>query len=192
MTRVWSWHGTCSTGRKTCLCPKTFSKVAIFSITFQNFHRQRLMTLVLSPHFLLWAKKTQIADGRHTSHFSWQCVRVSVCVTVALHHHLHILSYDCLATCLPDNPHSLPVNKCVGVTLPVRFFTRPVGRLPRYWCVFRSLWLTVGVKHLPPDFEADACGFSVSYCQLGRSHAQISRYLNEHPTLMPLSVSAPV
>lgn len=148
------------------------------------------MTLVLFPHFLFWAKKTQIADGHHTFISPDMCV--SVCVTAALHHHLRILSYNCLAACLPDNPHSLPVNKCVVVTLPVRFFPRSVGRLSRYSSIFRSLGLTVGVKHLPLDSEADAWSFSVSYCQLGRSQTQISCYLNEHPTLMPLSVSAPV
>lgn len=116
--------------------------------------------------------------------------RSCVCVSLSP----HALSYSCLAACLSDNPHTLPINKCVEVTLPVTpptplFIRMTVSLFVHLW-VFCD-WLLVS-STLNRDREADACSFSVSYCQLGWSHTQISRYRNEHPTLMPLSVSAPV
>lgn len=60
---------------------------------------------------------------------------------------------------------------------------------------FVHLWLLcvwmVGVTHLNGDGEADARSFSVSHCQLGWSRTQISRYRNEHPTMMPLFAPSP-
>lgn len=77
---------------------------------------------------------------------------------------------------------------CVEVTLPASFFPSVRPFCPS----LASLCLNGGVRHLSGDGEADARSFSVSHCQLGWSHTQISRYRNEHPTLMPLFASAPV
>lgn len=103
-----------------------------------------------------------------------------------------VLSYNCSGACLWDNPHSLSVNECVGVTLAVSFLpARQAGRLSIRPSFCLCDWLPVSSTYLR-TLRPDACSFSISYCQSGWSHTQISPYLNEHPALMPLSVSAPV
>lgn len=112
-------------------------------------------------------------------------------VTVFLLHHLHVLSYSFLKACLSDNPHTLSVNKLVGVTFPSQFFAHTAGSPSLYLSVFLPLWLTVGVKYLPPDSELRCLQLQHILLSVGWSHTKIARYLNEHPTLMPLYVSAP-
>lgn len=118
-------------------------------------------------------------------HSSCLWVSLSLCFTVSM-----FLSYSCLKACLSDNPHTLSVNKRVGVTLPVSF-------LPIRQAVHLSIGLSFCLcgRLLVSDtylraLSPNACSFSISYCQLGWSHTQIACYLNEHPTLMPLYVSA--
>lgn len=81
------------------------------------------------------------------------------------------------------NPHTLSVNVRVGVTLPVSFS----GHLSICPSFCLCDWLLVSSTYLR-TLRPDACSFSISYCQSGWSHVQIYRYLNENPTLMPLSV----
>lgn len=122
------------------------------------------------------------------------CARVSaglrVCVSLFFCFTLFtFLSYSSLKACLGDNPRS--VNKCVEVTLPVSF-------VPVLWAGHLSICpssclcerLVVSSTYLR-ILRNDACSFSISYCQSGW-HTLIACYLNEHPALMPLSVSAPV
>ena len=125
---------------------------------------------------------------------AYSCVCGCLCLSAAPSP--HVFSSSSLKACYIDNPHTQSVNKRVGVTLPVTLFIslHPVARrsipsISPSFCLCD--WLLVSSTYLR-TLRPDACGFSRSYCQSGRSHAQIGRYLNEHPTLMPLSVCPPL